>query len=191
MSRIRVLRVAVPLTAVAIVAGAAAAFGDVSENFTPPTAPTGTVAYLKASDANGPIVGTSTTKARPGQILVIALEFGVEAPYNSGNIGQTACDGVTFRKPVDISTPRWYQDAENGDRLTSAVFDESAATASPSGAGAGLLVTLTSVAVTAVHTVDGGKAGLNYEDVTLHPDHVVISWPGHGSTSFNCTAPVT
>lgn len=187
MRRTRVLQVATPLAAAAVVVGAAAAFGDVGDDFTKAQAPTGTVAYLKAADDAGPIQGPVTTKAHAGAIPVTALDFGVNTPVDAGTglpTGPMICDGVSFRKPVDATTPIWYSMSASNDLATTAEFDEYNTS---NAALVTLSVTLLSSRVTTVHTVDGGRGGLNYDDITLRPQQVKIGGPfGRQTATFNC-----
>jgi type VI secretion system Hcp family effector len=188
------LRLAVPLAATSIVVGASAAFGALSDNFTNPTAPVpghGAFAYLTMKGATtGTFTGGVTVSGHAGEIEVLALDFGLTTPVDAAtgqSSGPTACDGVSFRKPTDRSTPLLVSAETSGEAITSAVFDEVG-----SGGAAGIAqnvftVTLTNATITSVHHVDATTTGA-YEDVTLTaPETVTVTWNQGGITStFNC-----
>lgn len=183
MGKIRVRWVGL-LVAVAIVAGAATAFGDLSGDFTQPGAPVpgGPAAiYLKMTGSQAPtnITGGVTVRGYMGQIAVLALDLPSTSP------GSTPCSDVQFRKPTDEATTRLFAAQLRNEEITNAVFSE-VHPAPMGGSQVFLKVTLQNATITSIHHVDSTKTGA-YEDVTLSPTHVALEWmPSKHITEYNC-----
>jgi type VI protein secretion system component Hcp len=173
------------LVAVAIVAGAATAFGDLSGDFAQTGAPVpGGPAqiYLKMTGSATPtsITGDVTAKGFANQIAVLALDLPSTSP------GTVPCSDVQFRKPTDSATTRLFIAQLRSEEIPSAVFSE--ARPSSKGSAVFLKVTLENATITSIHHVDSTKTGA-YEDVTLSPTHVAIEWmPTKHITEYNCRA---
>jgi type VI secretion system secreted protein Hcp len=184
----------VPLAAIAIVVGAAAAFGALGESYTPPPAPVpgkGLATFLAMKgQKTGSFIGGATQKGREGQIQVIALDFGLKSPRDPASglpTGKTICEGVNFRKPTDQSTPLLLNALSTNENITSAVFNEFR----PSTQGSEqqfFTVELTNSSLAVLHAVTATTTGA-YDDVTLIPQQVKVTWkPGGIVATYDCTS---
>jgi type VI secretion system secreted protein Hcp len=184
----------VPLAAIAIVVGAAAAFGALGDSYTPPTAPVpgkGLSTFLAMKgQKTGIFNGGTTQKGREGQIQVIALDFGLKSPHDPVSglpTGKTVCEAVNFRKPTDQSTPLLLNAISTNENITSAVFNEFRTTTQGSEQQF-FTVELTNSSLAAVHAVTATTTGA-YDDVTLIPQRVKVTWkPGGVIATYDCTS---
>jgi type VI secretion system Hcp family effector len=180
------------LVAVALVAGAATAVAQLSDNFTNPPAPVpghGTTTYLTMTGSHGPFTGGVTAKGHAGAIAVLGLDGGITDTLSSTGqpVGRAACDGVNFRKPTDRATPLLIAAAGDGETITTATFNEY----QPAGAGTetlALQINLTDSIITSMHHVDSTTTGA-YDDVTLVPAKVTYTWKPTGTVAtYTCAS---
>jgi type VI secretion system secreted protein Hcp len=194
VGRVR-LRWTGPLIAVAIVAGATTAIAQLSDDFTNPPAPIpghGQVTYLTMIGAHtGAFTGGVVQRTHEGAIAVLALDGGLTVPTDQATgqpAGRATCNGVEFRKPTDRATPLLFDAAANNENITSATFNEYAAN-SQGAAVLTLQLRLTNAHLTSVHHVNGTTSGA-YDDVTLVPSTVRVTWKPTGTVSqYDCRAP--
>ena len=174
-----------PLVAVAIVAGAATAFGDLSGDFSSPPAPVpghGYDTFLQMTGAQtGKFTGGVTLKSFAGAIDVLALDM------PSTTTGTTPCAGIQFRKVTDGSTPQIFSAAQRNEQITKAVFSE--IRPNPKGDLVTVRITALYGYISSVRHVDSTTTGA-YDDVTLAPQNVTIQYlPAHTTTTYACQAP--
>ena len=174
------------LVSVAIVAGAATAFGDLTSDFSPTAAPvpggTGSYIYLQmtgttASQFTGPV----QVSGYRGAIDVLALDL------TSTPTGTSPCNGIEFRKPTDQTTPALFLAQRTNEAIKSAVFDE--VHSLTKGSVVMLRATASNLTITSIHHVDSTTTGA-YEDVTLTPAKVAVEWvPTKHITQYLCSPP--
>lgn len=172
------------LVAVAIVAGAATAFGQLSSDFSSPPAPVpggkGNAIYLRMTGAKpGEFTGPVTVTGFRGTIDVLALDMSSTPP------GQTPCSGIEFRKPTDQTTPQLFLSERTNESIPTAIFTE--VHKSTTGRLTGLLkITASKSTISSVHHVDSTTTGA-YDDVTLTPTKVQVEWiPTGHITLYTC-----
>jgi type VI secretion system Hcp family effector len=190
MRRLRVRWIG-QLVAVALVAGAATAVAQLSDNFTNPPAPVpghGQTTYLTMKGAKtGTFTGGVTLRTHVGAIAVLALQGGLASPVSASGLptGRAACTGIDFRKPTDRATPLLIAAAANDETITTATFSEYQT--SPSGVESlTLQIKLTNAIITSVHHVDSTTTG-PYDDVTLVPSVVSYLWkPTNTVAQYSC-----
>jgi type VI protein secretion system component Hcp len=172
------------LVSVAIVAGAATAYGDLSGDFSSPPAPVPGGShqdiYLQLVGATpGTFKGGVTTKGYEGDIQVLALDL-----PSTGN-GQSPCSSIEFRKPTDASTPSLFLSQRENETISRATFME-ARTTSGRPPYVVLKITATNATLTSVHHVDSTTTG-PYEDVTLAPTKMSIEYvPTKHTVLYTC-----
>ena len=172
--RVPRLRWVLLLSAIALVAGASAAFGALSDTFSkapPPLPGHRPVAQLTMT---GRTTGAFTGSGPGGTIDVVGLDFQLMSltdVHTGLPLGKTVCERFNFRKPTDSSTPLLYQAASANEVITRAVFQET-----------GLMITLTNAVIGSVHHVDAGTTG-QYEDVALAPQTIEFTWTRTGRTA--------
>ncbi len=160
------------LVSVAIVAGAATAFGDLGSDFSSPAAPVpGTKSspeiYLQMTGSSGKFQGGVGVAGYAGDIQVLALDL------PSTPTGQAPCSSIEFRKVTDQSTPALFLAERQNETVTSAVFNEvNYATRGPRLV---LKVTAFNATISSIHHVDSTTTGA-YDDVTLTPTKMSIEW---------------
>ena len=188
----RPFRFAVPLAAAAIVIGASVASGALDGNFTNREAPVpgqGTLGYLKMTGATtGTFVGDVNTRGHAGAIGVLALDLGLTRPVDEGGrvLGRERCDAVSFRKRTDRSTPQLFHAEATNETITSAVFDQVSPGTPNAPSATVLTVDLTNAVISSIHHVDATTTGA-YEDVTLIPQKMTVTWTAGGiASSVEC-----
>jgi type VI protein secretion system component Hcp len=171
------------LVSVAIVAGAATAFGDLSSDFRAPAAPVlghGTYSFLQMTGAQtGKFTGGVTTTHFEGAIQLLALDM------PSSGAGAYPCSGIEFRELTNEETPKVFAAANRGEQITKAVFSETRASgrAAPE---VTLRITAENARITSVHHVNSTTSGW-YDDVVLAPTTVTIAYvPSRTSTTYSC-----
>lgn len=181
------------LVAVALVAGAATAVAQLSDNFTNPPAPVpghGLTTFLTMTgQKTGAFTGGVTQKGHEGAIAVLALQGGLRVPVSNTGVpsGRAACNGIDFRKPTDQATPLLFTAAADNETITSATFSEFQASANGTEALT-LQIRLTNAHITSIHHVNSTTTGA-YEDVTLAPTTVAYTWKPTGTASkYGCSA---
>jgi type VI secretion system Hcp family effector len=179
--------------AVALVAGAATAVAQLSDNFTNPPAPVpghGQLTFLSMTGQHtGAFTGGVTQKGHVGAIGVLGLEAGLTVSVGSTGQpnGRAVCSGISFRKATDRATPLLFAAAGNNELITTATFTEYQ-TSTAGGQTQALQIKLTNAYITAVHHVDSTTSG-PYEDVTLEPQKVTFTWKPAGTVAvYNCFA---
>jgi type VI protein secretion system component Hcp len=178
------LRLVGLLAAVAIVAGAATAFGDLTSDFSSPAAPvpggTGSRIYLQMTGSlTGKFTGGVKVRGYTGAIDVLALDF------SSTPTGQAPCNPIEFREPTDQQTPPILASTFRNETIT-AVFNEVHVTTKTTDLM--FKVTASNAKITSIHHVDSTTTGA-YEDVTLTPTKVAVEWvPTKHITQYLCSA---
>lgn len=174
--RFSALRWVLLLAFVGAVLGAPAAYGALRDEFAPPPPPLAGHGAIGELTMTGSVTGNFTGGGRNGAISVVGLSFGMSQPIDTHigtPTGKTVCSGVELRKPTDAATPALFASLATNETITSARFRER-----------GLTITLSHALLTSVRHVVAGTTGA-YEDVTLVPRQIEITWDATGHTAVH------
>jgi type VI protein secretion system component Hcp len=174
--RVLALRWTLLPAVVGVVLGAPAAYGALREEFAPPAAPLPGHGAIAELTMTGRVTGNFRGGGPNEAINVVGLSFGLSqavSPHVGVLSGKTACSGVDFRKPTDASTPALFASLATNEIITSARFRER-----------GLTITLTDAALASVRHVIGATTG-SYEDVTLFPRDIEVTWDATGRSALH------
>lgn len=176
------LRWVLLLCAVALVVGASAAFGALSDTFSKPPPPLPAHRAVAQLMMTGQSTGNFAGSGPSRTIDVVALDFELMRQNDSHTGLPTlppVCGRVNFRKPTDQSTPLLFLAADRGENITRAIFREN-----------GLEIMLTNAVIASVHHVAAGTTG-QYEDVALAPERITTTWTATGiTTTQDCSRPL-
>ncbi|MBV9607377.1 MAG: type VI secretion system tube protein Hcp [Solirubrobacterales bacterium] len=174
--RISALRWTLLLAFVGVILGGPAAYGALRDEFAPPAAPLPGHAAIAELTMTGRVSGAFRGGGPNGAINVVGLSLGFSqgVDVHSGLVnGKPACSGVEFRKPTDASTPSLFASLATNETIANATFRER-----------GLTITLTNAALSSVRHVVAGTTGA-YEDVTLLPLQIEVTWDATGRTAVH------
>lgn len=178
------------LVAVAMVAGAATGFAQLSDNFSSPAAPVPVVSgpalatYLTMKGQNtGTFKGGYMLNKQTGLIKVIGLDMGYDTTATP------SCSDIEFRKLTDQTTPQLFHSARSGEQITSAAFNEYRTDPKGGTQSLALQIRMEGGVIKSIHHVDSVTTG-PYDDVVLRPEgNVTVTWvPSHISDQY-CNAP--